>query len=392
MNDDIFEVGLPVSIETEYKYYLTTHIIGWERDLYLLTGLAQSPGKSGNLKANDRCTIRFLKEGIAYGFLTRIITVNTHPFPFIFFKYPQTIEQFKIRKFDRIKSNFPAQLLDKNGMFIANATVRDISEGGCGLTIPATQDARLACESGYQITFKMLETDMRFGCAIRKMKVSRDARCLGIEFCNVTPEEKEKIKLFLEVCSNVFSARLDAILTKMKTSEEILGGSIEEMPLTDILQIFDHLKKEGIIYVASGAQTGSIRIGNGQILDAFWEHLQGEDALVQLLSLREGLFHFKIDDIKPGRFVRSINSALMDACRLIDERTAMKEYYPKDKEPLFFAGSKDVSDPEIQTIIDAFRNGAASVAELNAATGLSLIRAGLITSKLIKEGFVSKVV
>ena len=388
MNEDIFEVGLPVSIETEYKYYLTTHIIGWERDLFVLTGIAHLTGKSGHLKVNEPCKIRFLKEGVAYGFQTGILAVNANPFPVLFFRYPQTIEQFKIRKFDRIKSNFPAQLLDSAGTRIADATVTDISEGGCGMKISVARRTELACEKEYTLAFRILETDMCIGCAIRKMRVSADTRCLGIEFCHITEEEREKIKIFIEVCSNVFTSRLDAILTKMKASEEILGGNIEELPVSDILQIFDHLKKEGIIYIASGTHTGSIKISNGRIMDAFWGHLQGEDALVELLSLKDGMFHFKIQAVKSGLFIRSINSALMDASRLIDEREAMKAYFPAETDALILVKDQDMNDPEIQTIINAFRDGVTSVAGLNTATGLSLIRAGLITARLIKDGFV----
>jgi hypothetical protein len=65
MDDDIFEVGRSVSVETEFKYYLSTHIIGWERDMYLMTGIVHSSGKGGALKVNDHCTMRFLKGGIA---------------------------------------------------------------------------------------------------------------------------------------------------------------------------------------------------------------------------------------------------------------------------------------------------------------------------------------
>jgi len=388
MNEDVFEVGLPVSIETEYKYYLTTHVIGWEPEAFILTGLAHLSGKSGHLKAGEPCKIRFLKEGVAYGFQTRIAAVIASPLPIVFFRFPKTIEQFKIRKFERIKSNFPAILLDTAGAWIADATVTDISEGGCGMTVPAAQGMQLACEKEYKIAFKIMETDVRFCCTVRKMKISKDTRCLGVEFCRITKQEREKIKLFLEVCSNIFTARLDSLLSKMKTSEEILGGNIEELPVSDILQIFNHLKKEGIVYISSGTHTGSIRITNGRILDIFWENFQGEDALVELLSLKDGMFHFKIHAVKSGGFNRSITSALMDACHLIDEREEMKAHFPAEKDTLIIAKDEEMNDPETQTIIAAFRNGATTITELNIATGLSRIRASLITAKLIKEGFI----
>lgn len=63
-------------------------------------------------------------------------------------------------------------------------------------------------------------------------------------------------------------------------------------------------------------------------------------------------------------------------------------YLPAEKDALRIAKEKDMNDHDIQTIIDAFRNGATTVAELTAATGFSRIRTALITAKLIKDGFV----
>lgn len=66
----------------------------------------------------------------------------------------------------------------------------------------------------------------------------------------------------------------------------------------------------------------------------------------------------------------------------------MKAYLPEETDALILVKDQDMNDPEIQTIINAFRDGATSVAGLNTATGLSLIRAGLIKTRLIKDGFV----
>lgn len=390
MDEDIFEVGLPISIETEYKYYLTTHIIGWEHNLYLMTGIVHSAGKGTSPKVNDQCKVRFLKDGVAYGFETKIISISLYPFPVMYFKFPKALEQFKIRKFNRIKSNITAQLLDGNGTFIADATITDISEGGCGLTIPSGQAKELAHENDYKISFAILETDLKLRCSIRKMKTGRDARCLGIEFHDITPEEKERINLFLDICANVFTSKLDLILTKMKTSGEILGGHLEELPVTDILQILDQMKKEGILHIITRPHNGYIAISKGQIMDVFMDDLQGEDALAELISLKEGLFHFNVKEITSGHFKRPINLALMDTCRLLDEQESLEENFPGEKDALILVKDPDIEDPEIQTIVNAFRNGASNVTALNAATGLSVIRSALISARLIKAGYLTK--
>lgn len=199
MDDAIFDVGLVISIETFYKYYLTTHLIGWEQGQYLITGIVQSEGKTGQVKVNDHCKMRFMKEGIAYGFETKIISINFKPFPIMFCQYPKEVEHFAVRKFTRIKVSIPAQFLQANGNVITAATVTDISAGGCGLTIPTLVAEELSAESTYQIAFNLMDSDVKLSCVIRKMRPSNVTHMLGIEFINLSSKENDRIKLFLDI-------------------------------------------------------------------------------------------------------------------------------------------------------------------------------------------------
>jgi c-di-GMP-binding flagellar brake protein YcgR len=387
MADEIFEVGLSVSIETDYRYYFTTRLIGWERDLFLMTGIIHTGGKGEPLKINDDCKMRFLKDGIAYGFETKVISINLHPFPVMFFKFPESIEHFTIRKFDRVRSNFPAQLLDKNGNFVADATITDISAGGCGLNVHVREGRALSCANHYEIRFSILETEMQLCCSIRKMRTIRDGHILGIEFSNISQTEKERINIFLDICTNIFSSRSNLILNKLQTSGETLGGHIDELALADMLQIFDQLNKEGILNITSGQSSGFITISKGNIMDASLNNMHGEDALVELLSLKEGGFHFFTKEIKSGYIKRPINFVLVDAYRLIDERESLKEYFPRKEDKLLLLKEPDIEEPDVRTVVQAFQNGTSNVVELNAATGLSLIRSALITARLLKDGY-----
>lgn len=391
MDDDIFEVGLPISIETDYKYYLTTNLIGWQRDVFLITDFVPSAGKSGHLKINDRCKMRFLKDGIAYGFETKIISISAHPFPVMFLTYPGEIEHFAIRKFNRIKSNFQAHFLDERGTYIADATITNISAGGCGLNIPAQEAGELTSKNSYKIKFSILDTDMCLGCAIRKMRTVKGTSCLGVEFSNISPAEKEKINLFLDICTNILTSKTDMILSKLKASGETLGGQLDELLLPDILQMFDQLKKEGVLNITAGSRKGFITLSDGRIMDATLDNLQGEDALVECLTLKEGGFQFFAKAIASGRIKRPISFVLMDTYRLIDERDSLRDYFPGIKDTLILVKEPDRDDAEIQAVVNAFRGGASNVSELNTATGMSFIRSGLAAARLLKEGFLIKV-
>jgi c-di-GMP-binding flagellar brake protein YcgR len=390
MDNNIFEVGLPIAIETYYKSYLTTELLGWKQDVFLITGVVKSSSKTGQLKVNTHCKMRFLKDGIAYGFETKILVINSHHFPVMFCKYPKAIEQCTIRQFRRINVNLPAQFLDMDGNFVADATIADISAGGCGLTIPVQEGKEPTCESTYKIIFSAMESDMHLCCAIRKIQTLKDKHELGVEFINVAPEEKERIRLFLDFCANVVNSKMEFILAKMKKTKKILGGQIHDISIIDMLQIFDQLDKEGIIHITAGKQDGFIAIKDGRVMDASLNNLHGEDALVDLLSFQEGEFHISANKVLSGHMNKPINFVLMDTCRLADERASLKEYFPGKEDKLSLQNPPETEDPETQTVVNALQSGASSVGQINGATGLSLIRAGLVSARLLQEGYLMK--
>ena len=388
MTGDIFEVGLPVSIETHYKYYLTTNLIGWERDLFLITGIISSAGK-GQLKINDPCRMRLLKNGIAYGFETQIISVSLKPYPVMYFQYPTTIEQFTMRKFKRFESNVHARLLDHHDQFITDATITDISLGGCGLNIPLDVK-ELAYEDNYKLEFKILEKEMHLCCYVRKMTIDRATRFLGIEFCKITSEEMATIDSYLDILTDISSSRIDLILSKLKTSGATLGGHIEDLPLMDILQMLDQSKKEGILNITSDQRSGFISISNSMVMDVSMDGMKGEDALVELLSLKKGEFNFYAKEVTSGYINRPMSFILMDTCRIMDERDYIREYIPDQKDQLTLMKEPDSDDPEILAITNAIRSGASTSDKIKTATRLPSIRSDLVMAKLIKDGFLMK--
>ncbi len=390
MDNHVFEVGLPIAIESYYKSYLTTELLGWKQDVFLITGVVKSSGAAAQLKPNTHCKMRFLKDGIAYGFETKILLINAHYFPVMFCKYPDKIDQCSIRQFKRVAVNLPAQFLDKDGNFISQATLTDISAGGCGFRIPAGEAREPASDVLYRVIFNAMDSDMHLFCAIRKIKTSKDICELGVEFIDATPAEKAKIQSFVDLCANMASSRMDMMLGKMKQTEKILGGRLDEISLIDMMQIFEQLDKEGTIHVKAGAQEGFIAIKNGRVLDASLGSLQGEDALVDLVSLREGEFHVAANKIVSGHMNHPVNFVLMDTCRLADERDALKPYFPGREDRIDVKKVPQTEDPEMQTVVNAISGGAATLARISETTGLSLVRAGVILARALKDGYLMK--
>lgn len=198
MENDLFAVGLTLSIETHYKTHLATTVLGWEKDAFVLARAIYVQGQPAKLQTNDLCKIRFLKDGVAYGCETEIITIQFFPFPLMFLKYPVKIECLKLRVAPRFKADLPAKLSDEKGAMRAEAIMLDISEGGCGVKVPALKDVELTPEQSYSITFKLMDKEVCIPCAVRKLDKGAEFTFLGLEFTAIPQPQKETLTLFLD--------------------------------------------------------------------------------------------------------------------------------------------------------------------------------------------------
>jgi hypothetical protein len=141
----------------------------------------------------------------------------------------------------------------------------------------------------------------------------------------MTSDEMATIDAFLDVLTNISASKVDAILSKLETSGATLGGHIDELPVSDVLQMMDQFNKEGVLNITSDQRNGFISISNGMIMDASIEDLTGADAIVELLSLKSGGFHFIAKEVTSGHLKRPISFMLIDACRIIDERNFIRK-------------------------------------------------------------------
>lgn len=198
MDKDIFEVGLTLSVESYYKTHHSTQVLGWEKDIFLLTKAIYAHGKAVEMQKSDSCKVRFLKDGIAYGFVADIVAVQFYPFPLLFLKYPDKIETMKLRVAPRYKINLPASFSDASGALIAESTMIDISEGGCGLKVPVPAGKELPPDAGYHIAYSIMDRQISVNCKLRKLEKGNDTVLVGLEYTEVSSQQKEILNMFLD--------------------------------------------------------------------------------------------------------------------------------------------------------------------------------------------------
>jgi response regulator RpfG family c-di-GMP phosphodiesterase len=99
-----------------------------------------------------------------------------------------------------------------------------------------------------------------------------------------------------------------------------VSGSLSEMALPDMVQILAQGRKTGQLKIRTGNDVGEIHFDQGNVINAMWGKLRGEDAFYAMCTLTSG--DFVLDPaFKPGARViqASAESLLLEGMRRLDE-------------------------------------------------------------------------
>src|SRR6185503_16445870 len=124
------------------------------------------------------------------------------------------------------------------------------------------------------------------------------------------------------VSTDIFAAKLRQLIERRsaKSPGRGVSGSLAEMSLPDMVQILWHGRKTCALRITANASSGEIDFAEGQVVDARFDALRGEDAFFKMLSLSEG--DFRLDPTFTPT-TRSINSSpealLLEGMRRLDE-------------------------------------------------------------------------
>jgi hypothetical protein len=195
MGFDIFDYGKRISLEigvpfqlklVDVAFPLQSVLVGMEIDEYLIIKI---PSQFSNVKhklyPGVEIIVRYIYQGIVFGFQTKLTDVIFKPVKLLFLEYPKIIEHHELRSHKRAHSIFPAtiQIKDK----ISNGAIIDISKSGCRCHILATpknllppaqidEDILLTCK------FPGLNGDHKIMGIIRNIEKSRKDLIMGVEF------------------------------------------------------------------------------------------------------------------------------------------------------------------------------------------------------------------
>lgn len=181
------------------------------------------------------------------------------------------------------------------------------------------------------------------------------------------------------------------------TQVRSMSGTIDEVPLPDLLQLFGSSKKTGVLVVRGEADTGKIFLEKGIVVYASVNDrtdLPAQKTAYRIVTWQTGTFYLEPVEHKdlPDRVEMSAEGVLMEAMRLIDEVRRMPGL-PSMRARLAIAKPleaplRDLTPDQLDTLQAAinhplmestFNNSAAP--DVTTAERLSLLlRAGYLTA------------
>jgi len=124
------------------------------------------------------------------------------------------------------------------------------------------------------------------------------------------------------VSADLFVAKAKQVLERHATAKGARGvtGSLQEMGLPEIVQILFHGRKTGRLRIRSKTDAGEIHFVSGDIYNALWSSLRGEEAFYSMLNLTEGDFALDPNFKAPQQVIQASPEALLlEGMRRMDE-------------------------------------------------------------------------
>jgi pSer/pThr/pTyr-binding forkhead associated (FHA) protein len=128
-------------------------------------------------------------------------------------------------------------------------------------------------------------------------------------------------------------SKMAMAVSAKKPPGKSMSGSIEEIPLPDLLQLLSTSKKSGVLAIRSDAGVGKLYLRKGQIYfssidDAF--NVPPRKAIIRMLGWTQGFFELEPPDERAvlEELQDSTEALLMEGMRQLDEYNVLSEKLP----------------------------------------------------------------
>lgn len=179
---------------------------------------------------------------------------------------------------------------------------------------------------------------------------------------------------------------------------KIVAGSIDEIPLPDILQLFGTSRKTGLLVVKGSQGTrANLYIENGRIVLAQMDgaaQLDSRKVVHRVLRWKSGTFELRpARPLPPGeQLTETMEHLLMDALRELDEIERLRPDLPPDDANLVLARpmTPKLRDllPSTLDILQAVHNTGTVIGTMDAFPGMSDLEVATEIVLLVQKGYI----
>jgi hypothetical protein len=180
-----------------------------------------------------------------------------------------------------------------------------------------------------------------------------------------------------------------------RTTTKSMSGSIEEVPLPDLLQLFGTSKKNGVLIIRTDTDTGKIYLRKGNIYFSTINESRDTNplkAVYRMLAWEKGVFDLDPPDTEtfPNEVDASVQEVLMEGLRQLDELNVIRDKLPPMTARLMIPNPltvklRDLSHAELDVFQAILTEGTVQ-GVFDASAGSDLDTGGLL-QKLIKAGY-----
>ncbi|MFO0666549.1 MAG: DUF4388 domain-containing protein [Polyangiaceae bacterium] len=198
-----------------------------------------------------------------------------------------------------------------------------------------------------------------------------------------TPNEPSAPKKDLESYAN------------QRSQTRTMSGSIEEVPLPDLLQLFGTSKKNGVLFIRTENDIGKIYMRKGSIYYATINdnaEVGPMKSLYRMLGWDKGIFDLEPPDTTefPNEVDVSVQEVLMEGLRQLDELNVVKDKLPEFSARLsvpkpLVAPLKDLKPEELDVFQAALNEGTVEGAFNKSAK--SDLETGALLARLLKDKY-----
>lgn len=194
------ELGCPIFIEiSNQKNKLSSRVIGVEHRDYLIVKTPTGAG-AGTLKAGKIFVIKYVHQGIVYGFKTHVLTAITRPANVLFIGYPSKVDEQGLRSESRYKCSLKCVV--KTIKYAGPGTLVDISMKGCCCSIRAREvDFIETLAVGAELKFELegagSDPQVKMRGTITNIIESEKSTRVGVLFKDVNDQAKRQLKVIM---------------------------------------------------------------------------------------------------------------------------------------------------------------------------------------------------